>query len=175
MNVFPRIRLRTLFVLFFCAAVGLTTYPSPIDALGPAIATAIVIGLVQQTRLLRAWHPAEIDVAGELAFARRLAIVWRVLVAAVMSTLIVGELLIQSGMMVLPERKELSFLPQPWQSIRMFCVIFVLCNSVARWRRSSAKSVTKRWRAVSLWVIAICVGAIMVINHAGDGRCVPAQ
>ena len=44
MKLAPRIRLRTLFVLFFCIAVGLATYPNPISALGPAVATAIVIG-----------------------------------------------------------------------------------------------------------------------------------
>jgi len=60
MTIIPRIRLRTIFLLFFCAAVGLATYPDVFGALLPTAATAIVIGLLQQTRSLLAWRPDEV-------------------------------------------------------------------------------------------------------------------
>ena len=84
----PRIRLRTIFVLFFCVAVGLAINPNPIAALQPTIVTGMIVGLIQQIRqLLRARKSVLDDF--RFSFALRLAVLWRATLAAIMTACIV--------------------------------------------------------------------------------------
>src|SRR5262245_52602458 len=88
----PQIRLRTIFLLFLCAAVGLATSADPLGALDPTIASAMVIGLLQQLRVLQRCAPSQAAVDG-FAFARQFAIAWRIALTGLLAILVVFELL----------------------------------------------------------------------------------
>src|SRR3954453_14144097 len=99
----PQIRLRTIFLLFFCAAVGLTTSTSPSIALRTTAEITIVIGLLQQAWQLLRWRPTECNSFAELAFARRFAIFWRVAVAVILGACILWRLLLAKQFATSPE------------------------------------------------------------------------
>ena len=160
----PRIRLRTFFLLFFCAAVGLAIDPTPTGALEPAIATAMVIGLIQQVRQLYRLAPVQrMNFSNELVFARQFAITWRVLVAAVISAWMIIGMLVSQGMMQLPDHDELWFDLQ-YQAVLPLCLVVVMCSSLARWQSASPFRTKRGWRAAGLWAFGILVGVILLID-----------
>jgi hypothetical protein len=150
--------------LIFCATVGLASYPGFIGALRPAVATAIVIGLLQQARQLLTWRPAEIETSNGLAFARQFAITWRLLLAVVLSGKLLVDFLAYHELILLPEHE------QPWvlfvlhYAILDVGVILALSNSVVRWRSESPIQVGRTWRTAMLWTIVLFAGLIAVID-----------
>jgi hypothetical protein len=163
MNWVPRISLRTLFLLFFCAAVGLAVYPTPMGALEPAIAMAMVIGLIQQVRQLYGWHLSENEHSNAIMFARRFAITWRVLVAAVISIWLIIGMLGSQGMLQFPDREDVGPYLQD-QAVLPLCVIVVMCSSVARWQSASPLRTKRGWRSTGLWAFGILVGGVVIID-----------
>src|SRR5215207_301445 len=94
MNSAPQIRLRTIFLLFTCAAVGLTTSSKPLGAIRATIEVAIAIGLLQQAWQLCYWRTLERSTTSELSFARQFAIFWRIAVAITLGGCIVWRILL---------------------------------------------------------------------------------
>jgi len=152
-----------MFLLFFCAAVGLAVYPTPTGALEPAIATAMVIGLIQQIRQLIGWQPSANELSNAIVFARRFAITWRVLVATVISTWMIIGMLVSQGMLQYPTREDLWFYVQ-YQAVLPLCLVVVMCSSLARWQSASPLRTKRGWRAAGLWVFGILVGVILLID-----------
>lgn len=164
MNWAPQIRLRTIFLLFFCAAVGLATYPDLLGALSPAIATAMGIGLVQQTRSLLAWQPDNVPNCDELTFARRFAIVWRIVLATTIAACLFVEMLLAKGLIEIPEREAILLIESFTLGILPFCMIIVLCNSMVRWRLASHANTRHPARLVLFLLFATLIALIMLVE-----------
>jgi hypothetical protein len=154
MKLLPQIRLRTFFLMFFCAAVGMTCATAPeseeskqlksFDILSPrldlhyalltAAATATVVGLVQQARTLNSLtRPANANDA-QFKFARSFAINWRILLASIIGVCIVSRILISRKAIHLPEHTDL-YLNQIFpDQVLWISVIVVLIDCVRRWQ-----------------------------------------
>jgi hypothetical protein len=167
MNSAPRLSLRTLFLLFFCAAVGLTIHPSPAAALEPAIATAIVIGLIQQVRQLFSWYPSADERSSAIAFAQRFAITWRLFIIAVIATCVVIDMLVSKGIVPFPPDHDDQWFYLQYAAILPLCIVVTVCNSLARWRSSLPIRAGRRWRPAGLWAFGIFVGIVLLIDGTG--------
>jgi hypothetical protein len=159
----PRIPLRNIFVLFACAAVGLATYPDPLSALEPAVATAIIIGLAQQIWQFRQTAVPQ-TAERELRFARSYAIVWRLLAILVIAASIGFELLRTRGFVNYLDLGE-TMLISPIYYIGSVCVVLVLVAGVAKWRSKSASVARVRWLPVLFVVLGVFITLTMI---AGD-------
>src|SRR5262245_11650244 len=164
----PQLRLRTIFLLIFCAAVGLTAAGAPVSAILPAIQTAMVIGLTQQARQLVRWTPSESNTDCDLLLARRFAIGWRIALAVLMAALLITEMLVAGRYVVLPERENILTLEPHTDGLPPLCMLVVLCNSLARWRSSVIDKPRVPNRAFFLWALAVLLTFFMLI----EGRCV---
>ena len=65
-QLLPQIRLRTLFLLIACVAVGLATDPNPRGAVQPIILATMAVGLAQQIRTLVKWQSTQLPSACEI-------------------------------------------------------------------------------------------------------------
>src|SRR5689334_11346748 len=81
----PKFRLGTIFLLFFCYAIGLSTTRDAVGAVEPTVAVAILIGLSQEIRQLWRWTPPPLAARGSFQFARNFAILWRCVVLFVIA------------------------------------------------------------------------------------------
>src|SRR4051794_9639000 len=79
----PKFRLGTIFLLFFCYAVGLAITREALGAIEPTIAVAILIGLGQEIRQVWRWSPPPPPPRASFKFARYFAILWRCIVGVV--------------------------------------------------------------------------------------------
>jgi hypothetical protein len=170
-RLLPQIRLRTLFLLFVCAAVGLATYREPLGAFEPAIATAMVIGLLQQSRQLWHWEGAMGE--NDLAFARRFGLVWRIGGAAVISSCLLLEMLINNEVLQLSDEQRVRLTVDALLPITSLSLTAVLCNSVARWRSATAPNAS-----IIALLVLIQGSLFLVLVHeslAGVEASVPAR
>jgi hypothetical protein len=145
----PQIRLRTFFLIFFCAAVGLTIganseyssrlpwysryYVLDLDwhyALLSAASVAIVFGLVEQAvKLWRSNVEPTADV--DLAFALTFAIAWRIAIAASIILCLVTTLLLMRRIIELPDSEMyLAYEVFPF-AVWICCIIVVLMANLA--------------------------------------------
>jgi hypothetical protein len=159
----PQIRLRTIFLLFFCAAVGLTTSKSPNGALRATAEITIVISLFQQAWQLLRWRTTECDNSHELSFARRFAIFWRFAIAVILGACVLSRLLLAKHFVLPPERGELFFYPLD-QGLPQLCILIALCSSCARWRSSRPVVSLHVIRLPLLWILGIAIAAIMLTD-----------
>jgi hypothetical protein len=99
MNIRPQFKLQSLFIAFICASIGLTCGLAPPMPAAPAISgayvarfnwyfaflsaasVAMLVGLIQQIGILRAWQVTSAPSVIETVFAKRLAISWRTIIA----------------------------------------------------------------------------------------------
>lgn len=137
MTIFPRIRLRTIFLLFFCVSIGLAATRSATGAIEPTIVAVIIIGLIQQIRVLWRYRP---DMR-QLDFARRFSIAWRTAVLLILGFQLLDWFTNWSSVLIassIPETLKgtqwMMFLP----ALHIICVITVLCTSIERWRLPAA-------------------------------------
>jgi hypothetical protein len=159
----PRIRLQTIFLLIFCAAVGLAANNASFSGLNSTILTAMVIGLVQQAHQLAKWHPSDQSTGGELSPARRYAIVWRICMASMMAALLIFEMLLSQNRIVLRENRQFDFVPLT-EGLPLICMLVVLCNSLVRWRYSLTPKPHASIRAPILWAIAVVITFFMLVQ-----------
>jgi hypothetical protein len=164
----PQIRLRTIFLLFFCATVGLTTSTKPNGALRTTVEITIVIGLWQQARQLLSWRTNECDSFAELSFARRFAIFWRIALAMILAACVLWRLLLAKQFVTSPERGELFSDPLDL-GLPQLCVLIALCSSWTRWRSSRPVVSLRAVRLPLLWIFGIAIALIML----SDGNLVP--
>jgi hypothetical protein len=184
MKSLPRIQLRTLFLVFFCAAVGLTCVTAPATpadfvhslfgmhvrqlnvhyALLCAAAVATVIGLFQQIRLLArsgTWAPS----TSPIAFAKPFAFAWRALIALGISTCLVMRILIARHLLKLPEGQDIwDFKVVPDAVLYVFTIV-VLSDSIQRWKPQKIETRLKRTNTLA-W-IAVVILTLIVLPHAG--------
>jgi hypothetical protein len=184
MQLLPQLRLHTLFLLFFCAAIGLTCATAPSDpadfvhtlfsmhvrqlnvhyALLCAAAAAMVIGLSQQVRFLACSGPCEPN-DGPIAFAKSLAIAWRVLIAIGITTCLGMRILIARRLLKLPEGQNTwDFNVVPDAVLYVFTIV-VLSDSIQRWKPKRIETRLERENALA-W-IAVVILTLIVLPHSG--------
>jgi hypothetical protein len=178
MKRIPQIRLRTVFLLFFCAAVGLAvgTSPAPVVdsslvgiidvsqlnwhyGLLSAASIAMLIGLVEQLRQLARLQPRDATERAEFAFAAWYGIVWRTVVAATIAICLLVRLLVDRQYLQLPEHQDLFWYDVIPNQLWLFGVIIVLSNSVARWRRTPSRI----WQLPGQPAVTWIVGTLLVL------------
>jgi hypothetical protein len=162
----PQIRLRTIFLLFFCVAVGLTASKSPLGAIGATIEIAIAIGLLQQARELFVWLPSQGKLIEELSFARRFAIFWRVAVATTLGACVTWRMLLARQFIGPPDRNDFLLIEPLDEGLSQLCVVIALCNSLSRWRSARSVVSAPAIRTAILWLLGIAVALVMVVARA---------
>jgi hypothetical protein len=198
----PQIRLRTLFAITLCLAVGLTVGArgnfdrSSVNAFGSwaptfnwhytVLATAsaaIIIGLITQAiQLLHSASPTE---PGErsLAFARRFAISWRLATAAIIALCLAVALLLSQHLIELPDTETYltyEVFPYAWWTC---CIAVVLLASLTRLapQRMGAKTVGPSsviaWLITGLALLLIMpnIGLITYLVHIATQSIENAQ
>ncbi|MEX0611340.1 MAG: hypothetical protein WD229_04395 [Pirellulales bacterium] len=164
MKLVPRIRLRTVFLLFFCAAVGLATYGDPVGAMEPAIATAMVIGLIQQSRQLQLWVPPPDSPTQSLIFARAFAITWRLLIAALIGFCLIVTLLNRGGPLRLADETRIGWYFHFLFRTLTVCTTVVMCNSLARWQPALLDDNKHLRRYGVFWLVAVTFALIVLVQ-----------
>jgi hypothetical protein len=162
MKLSLRIRLRTIFLLFVCAAVGLATSRDPLGALEPAIATAMVIGLLQQARQLSLTPNG--GQPSDLKFARQFALVWRVCLAAIIAACVVISLFYSNGMLRMDNDQKSALLFKVLFPITSISLTAVLCNSLTRWRPSAWDRTERPRKRLIFWLLAAILGLLVVVQ-----------
>jgi hypothetical protein len=153
MKHLPQIRLRTMFLFFACAAIGLTcaTGLPEKDSAGFAwlhiiaprknpyyfflytSVTVIVAGLAAQTRDLARLKSGSLARSNDLRFAWSFAISWRAAIALALCACAVGRILLAREIIRLPD----EFLAQETvfpDTLALIGIIVVLSNSIERRR-----------------------------------------
>ena len=177
MNSMPRIRLRTIFLLLICAAVGLTCGSGPTfrDAGGipglsryfnfyyVALATssvAMVIGLAQQVRAL---YPAAVPAREKQAdFAVRFDIVWRIGISITLLLCMLCRILATREFVQLPRTEIFEIFPE---CVWLICVIIVLASSIGRWRPQERRGDMSRTMQFASWVACIALGLVILSGN----------
>lgn len=180
---FPQIQLRTVFLLFICAAIGLTCAMAPprgdpsLVGLIPqlnwhyavlcASAAAMVIGLVQQTMQLAAKKRSLISVADDVAFSFLLAIAWRIAIIGIIVFCTLLELLISRQIVAMPESEGLFLTIEVLPSaVWVTALIIVLSDSIGRWRGSVRPASRSRLRRVLQWSTSITIVLLILPETA---------
>lgn len=161
----PRFRIATLFILFACAAIGLATSRDVTDAMGPAIAAAMVVGLLQQARVIQRWRLATQDRLADGRFAISFAVFWRIVVAAALAFFIVINLAGVDNGFLYPDRDNLLFY-EPATTIYQLLPILVLANSCRRWTSTDVRVAS----GVSRWLLLGVIGILLTAFVVVDGR-----
>jgi hypothetical protein len=175
MHGLPQIRLRTIFVLFFCAAFGLAIGTSPkVDhdplftilgweyaelnwhyALLAAGSMLVVIGLLHEAAVLRKFKAAATS-HNEAAFAVTFALAWRIAVCCTLGLCLVTAMLISRRLLRLPESEAaFGYMPFPY-AIWVLCLIVVLTAQIQRWRRRGAR------RSRPLEYFIVCLAGLII-------------
>src|SRR4051812_22253794 len=138
-NVLPQIRLRSIFLFLFCAAIGMTGARNFIGWLEPAADVAIGIGLLQQVWQLRTVRSTQFKLTNQILIARAYAIFWRIAILLSVVGLQVWEFLVARQVVVASER-SFVFVDPLTDGLPQLCVLIVLCNSYLRWRPERTKT-----------------------------------
>jgi hypothetical protein len=169
MALAPQFRLRTFFLVFFCAAVGLTVgtrwdpqQPQWSPALGryslsldwhyaclAAASVAIVIGLSQEVLRLRAPSFRDLCDIDARRFSLSFSIAWRLVCAGVIILCLIATLLFASQIVEMPDRETpftYDFFPY---IVWACCIIAVLLASLTRWRPIERKRELTTWHILT--------------------------
>jgi len=160
----PRIRLRTLFLLFFCAAIGLSTYPNLLGALEPAVQTAIIVGLMQQIRRFVLWNPSELRAVTAFWFARLFAILWRAVVAITLAGCMLRTMLLARGVVTPSDRESILIIQPLSDGLPQLCMLIVVCNSLMRWRAQAFDAKQRPANVTLLWILGILMALTMLLE-----------
>jgi hypothetical protein len=158
----PQFRLRTLFLLVFCAAVGLAA-----KGLMYPIYTAMVVGLAQQINELRLQRDPPGIGERSLSFAISFAIGWRFVLAALLSFCIVFQLLFVRKILQDWTRQDLFLsTPPDYDVVAQVCAIVVFSNSISRWEGPRLDARHRSWATISAWIAGAALAAIVLPHVA---------
>jgi hypothetical protein len=181
----PRIRLRTIFLLFLCIGIGLTCAlapPAEADeflqslnvyapqlnwhyALLSAASVAMTIGLLQQVwQLASTKQKLELDLSEE-QFAVAMGIAWRSTVAIAIATCLMLKLLISRRIFELPKHEVTLVTTILPDVLWVTCVIVVLSESVMRWQ-AVARRQDARFMTPIVWVTGVILALLVVPDVA---------
>jgi hypothetical protein len=185
-KLLPQIRLSTILLIFFCAAVGMTCATAPPAVTDPdlkslgyylpqlnlhyamlyAASMAMVIGLMQQINsLLR----ADLRIANGgngVRFAKSFAIGWRITIAAMILVCMASRILISRRMMQLPEHNDFFGNEIFPDTLAMICTIFVLSDSVHSWRHDKPVGKNHGWITIGATIAGLVFALIVLPDTA---------
>ena len=185
MKPLRQIRLRTIFLVFCCAAVGMTCATAPPRERDPdlsflneyltqlnlyyallyAAASAMVVGLVEQIRyLVHVEAPASGDI-NNVRFAWRFAIVWRTIIAVVLGICLLARILLLRRIIQLPEHDLLVHLIFP-DTLTLICAIVVFSDSISRWRHPTNARTSRTWVTVPAFISGVVL-ALLLLPDSG--------
>jgi hypothetical protein len=178
----PRIRLRLIFFIFFCAAFGLAIGTAPVTkndplftiggwgnvrlnwhyALLAAGSVAVVIGLVKEVAILRSWKArAEIEPTAAASFATAFAIGWRIAIAGLLVICLATAMIVSRQVISLPDSEMfLSYALFP-NALWVVCLVIALSVSFSRWRREESKR-DPPWKLLAVWLAGTVVAALIL-------------
>src|SRR3954469_19247989 len=174
-----KIRLLTIFLIFICAAVGLTCGTAPERKQDPDLASlnihfpslnlyhaflyassmAMVIGLSQQVRILhRNWSSANDE---ECRFAYHFAVTWRIAMVILFCSCLFARVLLSRNILQFPNDDVLLYESFP-DTMTLICVIVVLINNVERWQRKDSYRKQPAWLTGLVFAIALILLLILL-------------
>ncbi len=186
MKLLPQIELRVVFLIFFCAAVGLTCASAPPSreseelralltiyvpslnvhyALLTAAATVMVFGLIQQVRFLVHWKPATLNAKRGIHFARVFAITWRIAIATTIVICLLARVLILRQVVRLPSGDDWLISKAFPDALLEVAMIVVLSDSIRRWCPNSSREPSTKLEPIA-WIVGIIL-ALLVLPEAG--------
>jgi hypothetical protein len=112
-------------------------------ALLAAGATAMVVGLIEQVIALKHCQIPPASTKLGFAFARSFAVVWRIVFIVLIVVCLLGQVLLSRRILTLPERDGFIFYQLFPDKIFLIVVLFVLIDSLRRWRPSERRQ--QRW------------------------------
>ena len=181
-SLVPRIRLRLLFFIFFCAAFGLAIGSAPVSkddpfftiwgwrnarlnwhyALLAAGTVPVVIGLLKQAAILRNWSgPAGTECNSAATFARTFAVAWRIAIAGLLVICLVAVMVVSRRLVSLPESGVLLSYGVFPNAVWVVCLVIVLSVSLLRWRREPLIR-EKPWKLVTVWLTGAIIAALIL-------------
>jgi hypothetical protein len=163
-NSMPRIRLRTIFLLVSCVAVGLAADPDPLGALEPIIQAVMAVGLVQQIRTLVKWQPAQLPVVNEVRFSRWFAISWRAAIALTFVCVILYSMLVSHNFVSFPDRHDGLAIEPLHDGLIYVCMLVVICNSLVRWRPAPRNSGQSAFYSTLLWLAGLGLTGLVLLD-----------
>lgn len=175
----PQFRLRTIFATFVCIAVALTvgTSAQPVtDAFGfytpqlnwhfallSAASTAMIFGLMEQSSQLVRGKPGTAPVGNGYKFARKFAVVWRLIIAVILAICMMATVLTSRGVVTLPEQVDVFLFDEIFPGlIWTLCVVIVLSASVARWKHGDNRIASLAWRTRAAWILGVALAVLVL-------------
>ena len=175
----PRIRLRTFFFIFFCAAIGLSIGTRPeteenkwAASLGvyhlhldwhyaclAAATVAIAVGLLQQAAQLRRFDLGEGREYEAIQFSRKFSIGWRLLCAGLLVACLLTTVLVSAQIIALPESEAMFTYDLFPYIVWVCCVVMALVASLDRWRPRREGRASSKWR----YLLFLIVGPLIVL------------
>jgi len=181
MIALPQIRLRTVFFVFLCAAVGLAIGTSPDEEADPAFTlfgwenaqlswhfallsaatVAIIAGLLKEIAFLRRSHALDGTRNRAQAFAVHFATYWRAAVCGLLIACLISALLLSGRLIELPETDTFfSYALFPY-AVWVLCLIVVLSASAVRLRQPVAAR-KNSWRVAPVWIAGVLLAALVL-------------
>jgi hypothetical protein len=168
----PRIRLRTFFLVFFCAALGLTIGTRPeteenkrAASLGmrqlqldwhyaclAAASVAIVVGLLQQAAGLSESDLGDVRECQSIRLSIFFSIGWRLLCAGLLIVCLLTTVLISAQFVDLPESEAMLTYELFPYIVWVGCIALVLVASLNRWRPRRERRASSLWRSLFLLI-----------------------
>ncbi len=184
MAALPRFRLRTIFLVFVCAAVGLAIGFEPpaktggfsvgnllhfvhwVRAILAAASIVVIIGLLQQIRQFRRWARSSERSSRADTFGLQLAIVWRRVLALTLACCIVAAYL--APRRLLPLSTTPSLMLDLFPDVLWFaCMVAVLFESLSRWRARKPRPAALRDHSALWWVTGVVFALLVLPQVAG--------
>jgi hypothetical protein len=131
-----------------------------------AASMAMVIGLVQQTNNLLRSDLRAANGGNGIRFARNFAIGWRIIIAAMILVCMASRILLSRRMIQLPEHDDFFGNEIFPDTLARIFTIFVLSDSVYRWRRDRPVGKNHGWITATTAVAGLVVALIVLPDTA---------
>jgi hypothetical protein len=135
-------------------------------AIEPTIAVAILIGLGQEIRQLWRSNPPSPPPRASFVFARRFAMLWRILVAL---TMLAGggvDLVERAQPIPADTNRTSSLVDIGFAPIMLLCLLIVLCNCIERWRPKTVIAKPRMRRTRWLALVAVPLATLVVLHSS---------
>jgi len=178
--------LRSLFVLTFCLAIGFTIGSAPVTESEPnftllgiiaaqlnwhfamlaAASTSIAIGLIQHTRAIRRKREALDPSNTKVQFGLWLESTCRLLLAALLLTCLMVQVLIVRGYVSLPENDDIYFYGDLFTTYVWWLALGIALSDMVSRARRPPMSRPRPLINILVWIGAVALGFYIIWDHA---------